>query len=604
MPWIRPHKDGPLVTMRCRFRRLYTAACLICGLTATICTLWADANPEQELPAPIYTRQVAFAIPFRVKNSDSKGKQAQEIQLHVSRDHGATWKKHATVKPTAGKFSFKDAVDGEYLFMVKTLDANGKLLPDRPAAAEMRVIVDTQLPDLELELNAGTADEVVATWRGEDANLRLDSFRIEYRTDLKSDRWETLSSTLPRNQSDDGTYEGRATWKVPQGKTKVEVRAEIRDASGNRAVENREIDLSTAEKGPPVAEQKETAPSDQAPRKHAEALASKKNSDDSTPGKASSDEGTERRAKIPSEMRKWRAHEENLAKGERGESQPAGSPLPANSPNQRTQAKSGDSHNSGGHQSLEPNAPSQAAGDSSKLPQGLDPHRVNSRSFELEYEIVSIGASGVGKVEIWSTLDGGRTWTRFGEGDPNLKSVTVELEKLLAHLQVSVRKEGLFGFKVVVESKNGSRGEAPRSGDAPDIWVQVDLTKPKGALVSAEQFSNSSGQPESLQIRWEASDDMLGSRPIALLMSESSEGPWSLIQSGLENTGTYDWKLGDRVPSRIFLRLTIRDLAGNEQTITAQEPVVLEQIKPAGRVRGVRSLDDADSAARRIFNLR
>ena len=39
---------------------------------------------------------------------------------------------------------------------------------------------------------------------------------------------------------------------------------------------------------------------------------------------------------------------------------------------------------------------------------------VNSRRFALEYEIESVGAAGVAKIETWGTRDGGRTWASYG----------------------------------------------------------------------------------------------------------------------------------------------------------------------------------------------
>ena len=47
------------------------------------------------------------------------------------------------------------------------------------------------------------------------------------------------------------------------------------------------------------------------------------------------------------------------------------------------------------------------------LPPGERPRMVNSRTFELEYDVDSVGPSGIGRVELWGTRDGGQTWRRF-----------------------------------------------------------------------------------------------------------------------------------------------------------------------------------------------
>ena len=88
------------------------------------------------------------------------------------------------------------------------------------------------------------------------------------------------------------------------------------------------------------------------------------------------------------------------------------------------------------------------------VPTGLQPRMVDSRTFELEYEIESVGASGVAKVELWGTLDGGRTWSVYGV-DADQRSP----------LPVRVEHEGIYGFRIVIVGKNGletfSRGVPP-----------------------------------------------------------------------------------------------------------------------------------------------
>ena len=64
-------------------------------------------------------------------------------------------------------------------------------------------------------------------------------------------------------------------------------------------------------------------------------------------------------------------------------------------------------------------------------------------------------------------------------------------------------------------------------------------------------------------ISWEADDRMLAGRCVSLFFSDSPTGRWSTIARGLENTGRYCWSADRRVPERIYLRLEVRDEAGN-----------------------------------------
>ncbi len=153
-------------------------------------------------------------------------------------------------------------------------------------------------------------------------------------------------------------------------------------------------------------------------------------------------------------------------------------------------------------------------------------------------------------------------------------------------MAVNVDGEGIYGFRILVQSGSGYGGRPPSEGDLPDIWVGVDLTKPTCRITSTEVSPDAT----ELVVRWEASDDVLDPRPISLLFAESANGPWTPIASGLENTGSYRWRLDSRVPERIVLRLEARDEAGNVGVYDTPDPVGLDRHRPEGRIRGVRPI--------------
>ncbi len=120
-----------------------------------------------------------------------------------------------------------------------------------------------------------------------------------------------------------------------------------------------------------------------------------------------------------------------------------------------------------GNQYVAPIAAGVANRPSPRPPDGQRPRMVNSRVFELEYKIDSVGPSGIRCLELWGTLDGGRTWLSFGVP-----------KQIKSPLVVGVEREGLYGFRVAVENGAGVWSGKPRPGDPPDVWVSVDLTKP------------------------------------------------------------------------------------------------------------------------------
>jgi hypothetical protein len=204
---------------------------------------------------------------------------------------------------------------------------------------------------------------------------------------------------------------------------------------------------------------------------------------------------------------------------------------------------------------------------------------VNTARFQLEYDVESVGPSGVDRVELWGTRDGGRTWASFGV-DEDKRSPLV----------VTVPEEGIYGFHVAVRSGAGLGGEAPQPGDPPDVWVGVDWTKPLARITAAEQTTGDRGL--QLTIRWEAKDAMLAARPVSLYYAENRGGPWSAIAVGLENSGQHSWSIERQVPERLFLRLEVRDEAGNLGIHEPPEPVYVDRRKPQVRIRGVRPLEE------------
>src|SRR5262249_37068131 len=147
--------------------------------------------------------------------------------------------------------------------------------------------------------------------------------------------------------------------------------------------------------------------------------------------------------------------------------------------------------------------------------------------------------------------------------------------------------EGVYGFQMVVENGSGVGGTPPSAGNAPEIWVAVDLSKPTGRILGVDNGAN----PDELVVRWEASDDVPDARPISLSYATSLRGPLTRIAAGLENTGNYLWRLERGVPQRLFLRLEVRDEAGNLSVFETPEAIGIDRQRPQGHIRGIRPLN-------------
>jgi hypothetical protein len=224
------------------------------------------------------------------------------------------------------------------------------------------------------------------------------------------------------------------------------------------------------------------------------------------------------------------------------------------------------------------------------LPNGEDPRRVNSITFEMEYDVDSVGPSGIARVEMFCTRDGGRSWSSCGVDADNRSP-----------MKVTVDGEGVYGFRMVIQSGIGLGGRPPQSGDQPEAWVAVDLTPPVARLTAAELGTGP--RAGELVINWEASDPRLAARPVSLSFSSNPGGPWTTVAAGLENTGSYGWRLDSRVPDRVYLRLEVRDEAGNTAIVESAEPVSMDQVRPQGKIRSIRPVSDTNGRQSRLSQL-
>jgi hypothetical protein len=203
---------------------------------------------------------------------------------------------------------------------------------------------------------------------------------------------------------------------------------------------------------------------------------------------------------------------------------------------------------------------------------------VNSTKIALNYEIQGKGKSGVGKVELWVTRDSTcRAWSRFGEYDGERSPLVVD-----------VPGEGLYGFTILPKSGVGIGDPPPQSGDRPQIWLEVDQTKPVVRIGKAE-LERDNGR---LTINWTASDKNLGANPIDLYYTDQLDNPnsWKLIESKLSNTGHYVWQMPSEVPFRFWVRVVATDRAGNVGSDEGHDPIIVDLSKPKGFILGVEGM--------------
>ena len=204
---------------------------------------------------------------------------------------------------------------------------------------------------------------------------------------------------------------------------------------------------------------------------------------------------------------------------------------------------------------------------------------ISNKRFQLQYGVQSVDPAAVSRVVLWMTRDGGLNWVSWATDTDRVSPFPVQ-----------VQESGTYGFQIVVHSADGLTGRAPAPGDRPDMIVDVDTTRPAVQFLSAPYGRGAAAG--KMVLNWRAQDLHFVSRPIRLLYSATPSGPWTVIEEGLRNTGSYLWAVDKRTPSQVYLRIEARDQAGNLGVHQLQTPIDLAGLVPRGKIFGLQQMGE------------
>ena len=478
--------------------------------------------------------------------------QLRELLLFVSSDQGRTWKQEAWATPDKQYFPFTAKDDGIYWFQVCAVFQNGRR--DPPDLNQLKpgliVLIDTQPPILKLAAAEKVGDDVSIVWEIHETYPELSSLRLEYRP-----AGDPVGQWLPVQITP--ALAGQARFK-PGFSGPVQVRMMIQDSAGNQAQTMQTIGgpiRTVAAASPPSPPT--TAPS-------LPALSSGPSSGSLPPPPSGM-------MAPPSESAPPIIHD-------------AAPPVVRDQPPTRTESFS--SPAPGAVSRSEPpreasSGPSplatsnRAYGNAAPREELRNTQLINSTQISLDYEVPKVGPSGIKSVKLYMSRDDGRSWEELADHKAAQGPISANLPG-----------EGVYGFRLVVESGAGLSRGAPLPGDAPELRIEVDQTPPYLELYAPAPDPNTR---DTLILRWNATDKNLAPSPITLEYSTSKEGPWVPIAQNIPNSGTYPWKLNQRLPYRVFVRVTARDLAGNVGEVKSPEPQLIDLTKPEGHLIGIKS---------------
>ncbi len=218
-------------------------------------------------------------------------------------------------------------------------------------------------------------------------------------------------------------------------------------------------------------------------------------------------------------------------------------------------------------------------------------HYINTRLVALDVKVVA-GPSGLTRAALWAADDDRKAWKKVREAGP-LPAPPADAR----HQQVipvgfvySAERDGAHRFVIVAESHRGPNRRTPMAGEPGDVRVVVDTTRPTVTVISARVGPGAAGGPV-VDVRWQAEDANIAPAPIKLEYQAARKGAkpgeWKAITTEwVRNTGQYSWVAPADQGFEFLIRVTCRDLAGNQAHAVTVKPVNVDLAVP--RVVGMK----------------
>ncbi len=91
-----------------------------------------------------------------------------------------------------------------------------------------------------------------------------------------------------------------------------------------------------------------------------------------------------------------------------------------------------------------------------------------------------------------------------------------------------------------------------------------------------------------VQVAYSSRDKNPAADSVDLFYAGNRQGPWVPIAKGLKTEGQYRWVPPAEAGQHAYLRMTVRDQAGNTNTAETPQPVVLDDLsRPRGQLLGI-----------------
>lgn len=604
MTQLRDHRAN-VYSIRLLLRRLGCwAAAGVLGACVGVGSLMAqDPNSPENLSGKTYLNKSTIQLPIEVEAGARS--QLHSIQLFVREGANGAWTMKETASPEQQHFTFRAPREGEFWFNIVSVDRMGRRTPAdvTKEAPALMVVIDTQPPQMEVSIAGNSNEGTVVHCEVRDANPDYLKSRFYFQT--RDNVWRPLEPM--QNRPD--------LFCIPaQAVLTGMIRVAVTDLAGNTT--SRELNLGALPTrgnvgGETKVAQAPTLPEvPQRPISKAPEIIQPNMPSSSGPNivamgnqgsamfstAAMPEKGPAMQPYVQPPLAQPPAMQPNMV-------QPPAPPIetPAQqfvpqqqftpqqfvSPSSQPTAFDNESSNRTINRVANKANIPPAVAESPIVPPAAMPTEkqmasdpmmpanrriTNQMRVMLDYQVEAKGPSGVGRIEVWATRDMGQSWQKIHE-DQHRQSP----------LELNLPGEGLFGLTMTASNGRGIGVQPPKAGDAPDMWIEVDTTKPAAALTDIRLGTPEEGA--TMHIRWSARDRNLAAQPIDLFYAASREGPWLPIARNLRNEGYFRWTPPNEAGTHAFIRMTCRDAASNVTVSETQQQVVLgDVVKPKARI--------------------
>jgi hypothetical protein len=522
------------------------------------------------LPELVRTEQRTFSIPLRLPATTDADAAPQRVVMSVSKDLGSTWESLGEVTPATGNLTYQAGGGGEYWFRLRVIDSKGRVSGGQ--GPDARVLVDATGPRLAARVWKGADGEVVCRYAAMDDSIRMESFKLEYRT-ANAQGWTTIAAKGVLSAGTPAYLVGEEIWWAGARVDALTVRITVADSAGNTTM--RQFTMEPAATGVEQAALAQKIGASAVPTQPTHETA------DSRPiTRASSGTGDAGPAGgWTPETAALRSAEQPAVPAGRGGPQQSVLVSRTDWPSETaTDFTRGPSLLASTAARLPLLLPATPAGYVRPLEyRGRPLHLSRTRRFAWDYKLpAEIPDASRLHVELWSTRDG-HSWQKAAVDNDAVSPINVALPAA-----------GFYGFRLEVVPDGPDASTGPQTGDMPESWIGVDEDPPLVEFLGAARLAES--ESSGVVIRYSSRDQLPAPKTARLLFSPNPEGPWATIASAVDNQGEYRWQPDGATPAQVYLRIEVTDAAGNVGTVTSPDAVTVTNSRMTGSLGGVRTL--------------